>query len=40
MPNTSSPEDLADKARFVFRGKVEKLNAATLPEVHELPWSA
>ena len=40
MPNTSSPEDLADKARFVFRGKVEKLNAATLPEVRDTSKTA
>jgi hypothetical protein len=35
MPTTFSPEELAEKARFVFRGRVEKLNAATLPEVRD-----
>lgn len=40
MPTTSSPEDLADQARFVFRGKIEKLNAATLPEVRDTSKTA
>jgi hypothetical protein len=30
---TLSPEDLAQRARFVFRGAVQKLGAATMPEV-------
>ena len=40
MPTTPSPDDLAAKARFVFRGTVQKLNASTLPEVHDTSKTA
>ena len=40
MPSSSSPQELAENARFVFRGKVEKLNAATLPEVRDTSKTA
>ena len=40
MPTTPSPNDLAAKARFVFRGTVQKLNASTLPEVHDTSKTA
>lgn len=40
MPTASSPEELAQQAKFVFRGKVEKLNAATLPEVRDTSKTA
>src|SRR5437667_7924555 len=33
MPD--SPEELAAKARFVFRGTVQQLHAANLPEVKD-----
>src|SRR3954465_14132845 len=33
MPTTLSPENLSQRARFVFRGAVQKLGAATMPEV-------
>lgn len=35
MPTPPGPDELAAKARFVFRGTVEQLNAATLPEVRD-----
>jgi hypothetical protein len=35
MPSTGSAEDMAAQARFVFRGTVQKLNAANIPEVRD-----
>ena len=42
MPSTvkASPEDLAGRTRFVFRGTIQKLNAATLPEVRDTSKTA
>jgi hypothetical protein len=42
MPSTvkASPEDLAGKTRFVFRGTIQKLNAANLPEVRDTSKTA
>jgi len=42
MPSTvkASPENMAGKTRFVFRGTVQKLNAATLPEVRDTSKTA
>lgn len=33
MPARSSPEELAQQARFIFRGTVEQLQAATMTNV-------
>ena len=33
MPTSSSPDDLAQQARFIFRGTVERLQAATMAQV-------
>jgi len=35
MADDENPDELAAKARFVFRGTVQRLNAATIPEVHD-----
>src|SRR5215469_6607290 len=40
MPAIPSPDDLATKARFVFRGTVQRLNAATLTDVHDTARTA
>lgn len=33
MPTSSSPDDLAQEARFIFKGTVQKLKSATMREV-------
>jgi hypothetical protein len=40
MAATPSPEDLATKARFVFRGTVQRLNATTVAEVRDTSRTA
>jgi len=40
MPPTPPPDALAGQARFVFRGTVQRLNAATIPEVHDTSSTA
>ncbi len=35
MPSTGSAEDMAAQSRFVFRGTVQKLNAANIPDVSD-----
>jgi hypothetical protein len=40
MAGAESPEELAAKARFVFRGTVQQLNATTIPEVRDTSHTA
>ena len=40
MPVTASPENLAQQVRFVFRGTVKKLKAATLKEIENTDETA
>jgi hypothetical protein len=35
MPKSSSSDDLTKQARFVFKGTVQKLKAATIPEIED-----
>jgi hypothetical protein len=40
MPKSSSSDDLTRQARFVFKGTVQKLKAATIPEIEDTSGTA
>lgn len=40
MPNNSNTDDLTKQARFVFKGTVQKMRAATIPDIEDTSGTA